>query len=78
MSYKTTREIKSLARGGVSLGVGASCTPQAFTDTLWAKLIKEGAIVEVAPPVVEKPKPVTKKRTRKPRQKKAVANAKVD
>jgi hypothetical protein len=76
MAYKTTKEIKSMASGGVSLGADKYCTPQAFTPTLWDSLIKEGAIVEVGnSPSVEEQAPaqptVKTRRTRK----KAVSNA---
>lgn len=47
--YQTTKPIKSLAKGGVSLGARQPVTPQAFTPALWQSLIDEGAIVEIVP-----------------------------
>lgn len=46
-TYQTTREIKSLASGGVNLRARQPVTPGAFTPQLWQALLNEGAIVEV-------------------------------
>jgi hypothetical protein len=56
----------------VTLGANQPCTPQAFTPTLWAALLKEGAIVEIVPEPEQEPKQEVKptavtKRTRKPK-----------
>ena len=75
MPFQTTKEIKSLARGGVSVGAHQPISKVSFTDDMWAALIKEGAIIEVntepasepetetepAPKVVTKRKPRAKK-----------------
>ena len=46
-TYQTTREIKSLAKGGVNLGVMQPVSPAAFTPALWDALINEGVIVAI-------------------------------
>jgi hypothetical protein len=50
MSYQTTRPIKSLATGGVSLGARQPVAPQAFTPAHWAALLAEGVVIDITPP----------------------------
>ena len=48
-TYQTTREIKSLAQGGVNLRARQPVMPAAFTPALWDALLKEGAIIAINP-----------------------------
>ena len=47
MRYQTTKEVKSLAKGGVSLRARQPVTEQAFTPEHWRALLADGAVVAV-------------------------------
>lgn len=55
MAYRTTRQIRSLANGGVNLAPHQSVSRAAFTDAHWAALLADGAVVEVGTAVASKP-----------------------